>query len=216
MLCWLSLDASSSTFVCPWLSYSLSSWHFHAHDVLFQIHISSQVKFLPQFHFCTIHCRSFLTKKLETVPSTSFIQRISLPYWTNSIHRSIFPLSKTLTIHFFRWFILIHLERSKNNIFIISLCFSNVWILIRSFILAFTDAPTASVDSTLQYILLKAVDHHKSPYLWCEVCDTFAHSPADFNVPISVLIDFPFLCLIQLQIYWAIWLYIYIRLTIFM
>ena len=45
---------------------------------------------------------------------------------------------------------------------------------------------------TLQNVLLKAVDHLKSPSLWCEVCDTFAHSPADFKVTISVLIGFPF------------------------
>ena len=73
MLCWLSLDASSSTFACPWLSSSFSSWHLYAHDVLFQIHISSQVKFLSQFPFCTMHCQSFLTIKFKTMPGTSFI-----------------------------------------------------------------------------------------------------------------------------------------------
>ena len=136
---------------------------------------TSQVKssFFPSF--CTMLCRSFLTKKLETMPGTSFIWRMSLPYWTHFNHHSIFSLPKTLTINFLWWLILTHFEGSKNNIFIISLCFSNVWILIQSFPCAFANASTASVDSTLQNILLKAVDHHKSQSLWCKVCDTFAH-----------------------------------------
>ena len=65
-------------------------------------------------------------------------------------------------------------------------------------------------------ILVQAVYHHKSPSLWCEVCDTFAHSQADFKVTISVLIDFPFYVWYNcrytglfdyIQIYWATWFY---------
>ena len=86
MLRWLSLDASSSTFTCPWLSSSFSSWHSLK---------SSQVSFSVSFY--NMHCQFFfLTKKLETVPGTNFIRRTSIPYWTHSIHRSMFIFPRRL------------------------------------------------------------------------------------------------------------------------
>ena len=124
MLCWLSLDTSSNTFACPWLSSSFSSWHLYAHDVQFQIHISRQVKFLSQFPFLYYALPIFLTKKFEAMLGTSFIQSLSISYWMHSIHHLIFPISKTLTFHFLWWSILTHFERSNNIIFI--------WILILS------------------------------------------------------------------------------------
>jgi len=60
------------------------------------------------------------------------------------------------------------------------------------FIHAFDDASTASIHSPLQHILLQAVDHLTSPYPWCEVCDSFDHFSADFQVLTSVLIDIPY------------------------
>ena len=56
MLCWLSMNASSSTFACTRLSSSYSSWRFYAHNVLSLIYISSQAKILSQFLFYTMHC----------------------------------------------------------------------------------------------------------------------------------------------------------------
>ena len=74
---------------------------------------------------------------------------------SNELNSFLFPftVSKTFTSSFLWWFILMHLLRSR-TIFIISLYSINVWILIQSFLHAFVDACTASVDPQLQHILL--------------------------------------------------------------
>lgn len=56
--------------------------------------------------------------------------------------------------YFLRWFLLLHLLRSR-KIFTISLCLSTMKILTRSLLHAFTDSCIDSVDHPLLYILLK-------------------------------------------------------------
>ena len=55
----------------------------------------------------------------------------------------------------------------------------------------FADAFTASIYDPLQHLFLNLAIHPSLPYLWCDICDYYAHFPADFKLP-TVLISFSY------------------------
>ena len=139
-----------------------------------------------------MHCRSFLTKKLEIVPGTSFIWRISLNYWTQSIHRSWFPISKTLTFNFLQWIILTHFERSRKTYLSSHLAWATCeyWYNLSFMHLQMTLQLLLIPHYSISFLkLLTIINHH---LFGAKLMMPLIFLQRISNVPISVLIDFPF------------------------